>query len=429
MHLPGGRLKALKPAIFVPTLYFLEGLPYALVVMASVIFYKNLGQSLEFIGQVTSGFYLPWVLKFAWAPMVDLFGTKRGWVISAQVVFSVVCLVFALTVGTLPKDTVIQITVAGFWLMAFVSATQDVSIDGYYLEALTNKEEQSYFVGIRSAAYKMAILFGSGLLVYMIGVLQTSRGLPVAAGWAIAFGICSAIALAAAVFHFFALPKTAPAAKPEGDESEVAGASLKGFLIIFRTFFEQEKILWIVIYILIFRLGDAFVLKMANPFLMDLPAKGGLALGNDVVGLISSIGIVALLLGGLLGGFVVSKYGLKRTLMPTAIFQNLSILSYLFLAQYRPGPVVVGVFNSIEQFGYGLGTAAYTVFLMSTVKNKYKGGHYAIATAFMAFGILLPGYFSGNLAAMLGYKTFFLVSFLAAIPGMMTILLLPLEDK
>lgn len=420
-------MKPLKPAIFIPTLYFLEGLPYALVVYASVVFYKNLGESLQFIGQVTSLFYLPWVLKFAWAPMVDLFGTKRGWIVVAQVVLAVICLVFALTVGTLPTASVIYFTLAGFSLMALISATHDVSIDGFYLETL-DKEQQSYFVGVRNAVYKVAILFGQSLLVFMVGLLQKNMGMPLAGGWALAFGLCAVICLAAAALHYFGLPK--PAAPTAGAEvKEKDPFTLKSFLTVFRTYFDQEKILWIVIYILIFRLGDALVLKMAYPFLLDDAAKGGMGYSNEQLGLITGVGIGFLLLGGILGGIVVSKFGLKRTLMPTAIFQNLSIILYYFLAQYRPDMVVVYIFNSIEQFGYGLGTAAYTVFLLSTVKSNYKAGHYAVATAMMALGIMLPGYWSGNLAAMLGYKTFFLVSFLAAIPGMMVILLLPMEDK
>jgi len=434
MHLPGGRLKPLKPAIFIPTLYFIEGLPYALVVVSSVVFYTNLGLPLKFIGEATSQFYLPWVLKFAWAPMVDMVGTKRGWIVVAQAVLSLVSLAFALTVGALPVDSVLPVTIAGFWLMAFISATQDVAIDGYYLETL-NKEERSYFVGVRNSFYKVAMLFGQGFVVYLVGTMQKRAGMTLPQGWALAFGLCSAIFLIAAVFHYFGLPKQIVPAKSEEElEKEKQPKppfreSLKTFLTIFKTYFDQEKILWIVIYILIFRLGDAFALKMAYPFLLASPKTGGLACDMETLGEIQSVGVIFLLLGGILGGIVVSKLGLKRTLMPTAIFQNISILLYYFLAQYRPNMWIVGIFNAIEQFGYGLGTAAYTVFLLSTVKTKYKAGHYAIATAMMAFGVMMPGMYSGYMAEALGYKTFFLVSFLAAIPGMMVILLLPMEDK
>jgi PAT family beta-lactamase induction signal transducer AmpG len=422
MHLTGRRLKALKPAIFIPTLYFAEGLPYALVVITSVVFYKNLGESLPFIGKVTSMFYLAWVLKFAWAPMVDLVGNKKGWIVVAQVMLAILCVAF---VPAIYSNQTVNLTLICFSLMALASATQDVAIDGYYLEVLT-KEQQSYFVGVRGAVYKIAWLFGQGLLVTLVGLLAKHANMTVNHGWAVAFALCGVIFLASAILHYFGLPVSNRV--PSAVESENK-PSIQTFFIVFRTFFQQAKIGWIVLYILIFRLGDAFVIKMGPPFLMDEAAKGGLAYSNDVLGIVSSIGLGFLLLGGIVGGIVVSKYGLKRTLMPTAIIQNASILLYFFLAQFRPDFYVVATFNAFEQFGYGLGNAAYTVFLLSTVKSQYKAGHYAIATALMALGIMLPGFFSGDLAQALGYKTFFLVSFLAAIPGMITILLLPLEDK
>jgi PAT family beta-lactamase induction signal transducer AmpG len=412
-------LKPLKPAIFVPTLYFVEGLPYALVVITSVIFYKNLGESLPFIGQVTSMFYLPWVLKFAWAPMVDLFGTKKHWMVVAHTLLGLLCLCF---IPAIYSGQAVHFTLICFSLMALISATQDVAIDGYYLEVLP-KESQSFYVGVRGAAYKIAWLFGTGLLVSLVGLLVKNQGMTVIHAWAAAFGLCGVIFLALAVLHLFGLPVT-ETVKQESKSKP----SAQTFFTIFRTFFDQDRIGWIIIYILIFRLGDAFVIKMGPPFLLDDVAKGGLAFNNDLLGVINSVGLGFLLLGGIVGGIVVSKFGLKRTLMPTAIVQNATILLYFFMALMRPGFTVVASFNALEQFGYGLGTAAYTTFLMTTVKGNYKAGHYAIATAMMALGIMLPGFFSGQLAQALGYKTFFLVAFLAAIPGMMTILLLPLED-
>jgi MFS transporter, PAT family, beta-lactamase induction signal transducer AmpG len=457
VHLPGRRLKALKPAIFIPTLYFVDGLPYSLVVYASVIFYKNLGESLIFIGQMTSLFYLPWVLKFAWAPMVDLVGTKRNWIVVAQVILAVICIGFALALNfpdcaivtsiapcvrsaimafqsafpshgpvvPLSSNLVVYFTLVCFSFMALVSATQDVAMDGYYLEVL-DKGQQSYYVGVRSAIYKMAILFGSSVLIWIVGKLTSEQHMTMNQGWAVGFAICATICLIGSLVHYLGLPKSSriPSADAAGDIP-----SLKTFITVFVTFFQQEKIGWIVLYILTFRLGDAFVLKMANPFLLDDVAKGGMGFKDEQLALIGGAGIVLLLLGGIIGGIVVSKYGLKRSLMPTAIFQNATILLYYLLAQFRPGLPIVAVFNAIEQFAYGLGTAAYMVFLLSTVKTQYKAGHYAVATAMMALGIMLPGYFSGNMAQALGYKTFFLVSFFAAIPGMITILLLPLEDK
>jgi PAT family beta-lactamase induction signal transducer AmpG len=422
-------LKAQKPAIFIPTLYFASGLPYTLVVLVSVIFYKNLGESNDFVGVVTSSFYLAWVAKFLWAPLVDLVGKKRIWIVVAQLVLALTCVALALS---LASSQIAILSIVLFSIMALISATQDVASDGYYLEVL-DKEQQSYFVGVRNAFYKMAVLFGQGGLVMLAGWLAHQSSFGVKGGWSVAFLLCAAIFALLSIFHFFSLPQQAPRENlkdPSALTEEKSGISLSEFFTVFRTFFAQKAIIPIVLYILIFRLGDALMLKMAAPFLLDAPKVGGLGISTETVGLIyGGVGVGFLLLGGIVGGFVVSKFGLKRTLMPTAIFQNTAILLYYFMATAAPSVLLTSVCNAIEQFAYGLGTAAYTVFLLRTVNPKYKSGHYAIATALMAAGVMVPGIYSGKLQGALGYPHFFLLSFVLSIPGMITILLLPLEDK
>ncbi len=433
-------MKSQQPAIFIPTLYFASGLPYTLVVLVSVIFYKNLGESNDFVGKVTSYFYLAWVAKFLWAPLVDLVGHKRIWIVCTQIVLALTSIALALSLG---GSNVAVLSILVFSIMAVVSATQDVSCDGYYLEVL-NKKQQSYFVGVRNTFYKTALLFGQGGLVVLAGWLAHNPSFGIKGGWAVVFVLCAAIFALLAAFHFFILPKAQISefgidsveptvvenSSEEHASEEKAKLDLNQFLTVFRTFFSQKAIAPIVLYILIFRLGDAFMLKMSAPFLLDAPKVGGLGISTETVGLIyGGVGVGFLLLGGLVGGFVVSKFGLKKSLMPTAIFQNVAILLYYYMAVSAPNVLLVSVCNAIEQFAYGLGTAAYTVFLLRTVNPKYKSGHYAIATALMAAGVMIPGYYSGTLQGQLGYAHFFLLSFVVSIPGMITILLLPLEDK
>jgi len=423
-------VKSQQPAIFIPTLYFASGLPYTLVVLVSVIFYKNLGESNDFVGKVTSYFYLAWVAKFMWAPLVDLVGKKRIWIVCTQVILALTSVALALS---LSASDVALFSIIVFSIMAVVSATQDVSCDGYYLEVL-NKKQQSYFVGVRNTFYKTALLFGQGGLVMMAGWLAHNPSFGVKGGWAAVFTLCAIIFAILAVCHFFILPKSQKSETIEGaveaPPEEKAKLDVNQFLTVFRTFFTQKAIVPIVLYILIFRLGDAFMLKMSAPFLLDAPKVGGLGISTETVGLIyGGVGVGFLLLGGIVGGFVVSKFGLKKSLMPTAIFQNAAILLYYYMAISAPNVLLVSVCNAIEQFAYGLGTAAYTVFLLRTVNPKYKSGHYAIATALMAAGVMIPGIYSGKLQEQLGYPHFFLLSFVVSIPGMITILLLPLEDK
>ncbi len=414
-------MKAQLPAIYIPTLYFASGLPYTLVVLVSVIFYKNMGEANDFVSVVTSSFYLAWVLKFLWAPLVDLIGQKKVWIVVAQVVLAAVSAALALSLSS-PQLALFSIIL--FSLMALASATQDVATDGYYLEVL-DKNQQSYFVGVRNTFYKIAVLFGQGGLVMLAGYIARDDAFGVKGGWAVAFSCCALIFTLVAIFHYYALPAQ-PSLKEQIKESRDEGS----FWQVFSTFFRQKSIVPIVIYILIFRLGDALMLKMAAPFLLDDRAHGGLAISTETVGLIyGGVGVAFLLLGGIVGGFVVSKFGLKRTLMPTAIFQNAAIALYWFMAINKPSVLLVSVCNAVEQFAYGLGTAAYTVFLLRTVNPKYKSGHYAIATALMAAGVMIPGIYSGKMQMAMGYPNFFLLSLLVSIPGMITILFLPLEDK
>lgn len=439
-----------KPSIYIPTLYFAEGLPYTIVVMMSTVFYKNIGVSNAFIGWA-SFLTLPWTLKFLWSPLVDVYGTKRKWVLVAQAVLGCIALVL---IGAVFLPDAEYVSLVVFFIMALASATHDVAIDGYYLDVL-NKEQQAFYVGVRNAAYKVAWLSGSGGLVFLAGKLAETTALGVKGGWAVSFAVGAALLLICAAFHAFVLPE--PDVTPV-TKTGPSHLSPKEFLSVLLTWLNQSRIAVVIFYILIFRLGDALMLKMAQPFLLDPVEKGGLAISTADVGIIyGTVGMLFLLAGGIIGGALVSKYGLRKCLLPTALIQNGAITLYWWLALTKPaGAVSVLGFpltetlskmtsnpellrwfdarlfltisvNSVEQFAYGLGTAAYTVFLLSTVKSEYKAAHYAIATAIMAFGVMIPGFISGQLADSVGYERFFLISFLSSLPGMAAIFALPLD--
>lgn len=410
----------------------------------SVVFFKNLGLSNELIG-LTSWFQLPWVIKFLWGPLVDLLGSKRLWIVRCHVALVVLCILLA--IGTISSQA-LGVAALVFIAIGFASATQDIAIDGFYMDSLPLSKQAAY-VGIRSAAYKVAMLLGSGGLVFVAGKLGESLG--IANGWSITYTACAVLFLALAIFHYFYLPHP--------NSTAYSGISIGAFVKVFHTYFQQSNIHAIVLYILTFRLGDALMLKMAQPFLLDPIEKGGLALTTADVGIIyGTIGTLFLLAGGILGGWLVSRDGLKRWLWPTALIQNSAILLYWLLSLYKPGLILVAVVNAIEQFSYGLGVAAYTVFLLTTVRQESKAAHYAIATALMALGVMLPGALSGFLASGIGpiwtvavvalfnqqgifvpnnvtelllhgigYTNFFLLSFCAAIPGIITIFFLPLN--
>jgi MFS transporter, PAT family, beta-lactamase induction signal transducer AmpG len=424
--------------IWVTILYFAEGYPYTLVNQMSIIFFKALGASNELIG-LTSILYLPWALKGLWGPVVDVYSTKRRWILGAEIVCAGLFLVLA--IGTLTSHVMI-ISIVCFAAIAFVSATHDIAIDGFYLDAL-DKNRQAFYSGFRTTAYRVSWLVGSGGLVFLAGYIadmylgSTGDGgekvyrlvhgtiHPIHFGWAVTFGISACIFLLIYGFQTWYLPD------PRQDRvREKSETTLTQFLNAFRSYFSQNRIGWIVAYVLLIRLGDAFMLKMAPPFLMDTHQKGGLAISTAEIGILyGTVGIVFLLGGGILGGYLVSKQGLKRWLWPTALLQNGSIVLYWILALTRPSLPWVYAANSFEQFSFGMGVSAFVILLMRTVRPEYRASHYAITTAFMAAGMLIPGIVSGYLQAWMGYPNYFLMSFLVAIPGLITIFFLPLEEK
>lgn len=408
-----------RPQVYIPTLYFAEGLPYTIVVLVSGVFFKNLGLDNEFIGW-TSWLTLPWILKFAWAPAVDTYATKRSWIIWMQLALAVLICVFSSYAGSGLERTA---GLVFLFLIAIASATQDVATDGYYLDAL-RKEQQAMYVGVRGAVYKLSWLFGSGVLVYLAGYLQEKQHLQFGISWLIPFMIAAFVMFTLGVFHTWYLPEF-PKAKSETPTPVGTGGR---FIDVFKTYFTQSGIGIVVFYICTFRLGDALMLKQAPLFLMDKAVNGGLAIPLSQIGVINgTVGMIFLLIGGIVGGVLIAKQGLKKWFWPLSILMNGALPLYWLLAVFKPGLPWVYAVNSFEQLAYGLGVSAYTVFLLTTIKNaEYRAGHYAITTAMMALGVMIPQLLSGSMQKFLHYDNFFLVASLLALPGLAAIPFLPL---
>jgi len=399
-----------NPWAWIPSLYFGQGIPYVVVMTLAVILYKNLGISNTDIALYTSWLYLPWVIKPLWSPVVDLFRTKRFWVVTMQAIIGAS---FALVALTLPMSGFFQMSLAIFWLMAFSSATHDIAADGYYMLALP-QHQQAAFVGVRSTFYRIAMITGQGALVWIAGQLSETTGNMVLA-WSLVFGILAAMFLLLAIYHAFILPK------PASDVPTAQGNNFfKEFADTFVTFFAKKEILLILAFLLTFRLGEAQALKLVAPFLLDPINKGGLGFTTKDVGLAyGTIGILFLTLGGLLGGFMISRGGLKKWLWPMLLAVHVPNLAFVFLAATQPSSiVVVSTAIAIEQFGYGFGFAAYLLYMIMIADGPHKTAHYALCTGFMALGMMLPGMVSGWIQSQLGYLNFFLWVCVCTLPSM-----------
>lgn len=404
-----------NPWSWIPTLYFAEGLPYVLVITVSVIMYKNLGISNTEIAFYTSWLYLPWVIKPFWSPFVDLLKTKRWWITSMQLLIGAGLAGIAFF---LPTTFFFQATLAVFWLMAFSSATHDIAADGFYMLAL-NESEQSLFVGIRNIFYRIATITGQGLLIVLAGMLEKWTGnIPYA--WSLVFFVCAGLFIAIGLYHSYQLPK------PTTDK----GASLGSLGNLFKTFFQKKGIVLSLAFILLYRLGEAQLAKLASPFLLDKPEMGGLNLSTEQVGIIyGTIGVIALLLGGIVGGIVASKHGLKKWLWYMVAAMNLPNLVYVYLAFVQPENFwVISSCVAIEQLGYGFGFTAFMLYLIYVAQGPYQTAHYAICTGFMALGMMLPGMIAGWLQEIMGYDWFFIWVCLCTIPGIILAGFLPIPE-
>lgn len=405
-----------NPWSWIPTLYFAEGLPYVLVMTVSVIMYKNLGISNAEIAFYTSWLYLPWVIKPFWSPFVDLLKTKRWWITTMQLLIGAGLAGIAFF---LPTTFFFQATLAVFWLMAFSSATHDIAADGFYMLAL-NESEQSLFVGIRNIFYRIATITGQGLLIVLAGMLEKWTGnIPYA--WSLVFFVCAGLFIAIGLYHTYQLPK------PTTDK----GASLGSLGNLFKTFFQKKGIVLSLAFILLYRLGEAQLAKLASPFLLDNPEMGGLNLSTEQVGIIyGTIGVIALLIGGIVGGIVASKHGLKKWLWYMVAAMNVPNLVYVYLAFVQPENFwIISSCVAIEQLGYGFGFTAFMLYLIYVAQGPYQTAHYAICTGFMALGMMLPGMIAGYLQELMGYDWFFVWVCLCTIPGIILAGFLPIPKE
>ena len=400
---------ARNPWAWIPTLYFAQGLPYVAVRAISVIMYKRLGLSNTDIALYTGWLYLPWVIKPFWSPFVDIISTKRHWTITMQWLIGIA---FAGIAFALPTSFFFSLTLAIFWLVGFTSATHDIAADGYYMLALT-EHQQSLYVGIRSTFYRIATVAGQGLLVILAGAIEDSSGdIPFA--WSVVFGILSVMFLSFALYHSRILPKVE---QTSSRQLATANDVWREFITVFAEFFRKKQVGVAIVFMLLYRLPEAQLVKLINPFLLDPPSAGGLGLSTGQVGIVyGTVGIIGLTLGGIIGGITAARRGLKFWLRPMAWSMSLTCLTFVYLSfAGEPLLTVVNVCVFIEQFGYGFGFTAYMLYLIYFSEGRHRTAHYSICTGFMALGMMLPGMAAGWIQETIGYQNFFIWTMICCI--------------
>jgi PAT family beta-lactamase induction signal transducer AmpG len=411
-----------NPWAWVPSLYFAEGIPYVVVMTVSVIMYKKLGISNSDIALYTSWLYLPWAIKPLWSPFVDMFLTKRLWVVATQLVISITLVGVAFT---LSMSSFLVLTLMVFALMAFSSATHDIAADGFYMLGL-NEPQQAAYVGIRTTFYRIAMIAGQGAFVVLAGTLEPRIGIPQA--WSITFLVIAALFGVLCLYHQFILPY------PAYDRSTLKEKSkgvLSEFIHTFVLFFQRKDILIILLFLLFYRFAEAQLVKLVSPFLLDPRTKGGLGLTTSEVGIVyGTIGIIALTAGGLFGGYAISKKGLRWWLWPMVVIMHAPDLMFVYLSHFQPADLLfINIAVALEQFGYGFGFTAYAMYMIYISQGEYKTAHFAICTGIMALGMMLPGMISGKIQELIGYQHFFLWVMVSTIPGFIVAALVKIDPE
>lgn len=401
----------INPWFFVPTTYFAEGLPYIIVNSLAVIIYKRMSIPNDILAFWTSLLYLPWAIKMFWSPFVDIYSTKRKWIISTEAIMAatIILVSFSLTLPSFLFWSMIFFTT-----LAFFSATHDVAVDGFYMISMDDKK-QAFFIGIRALAYRTAMLFSSGILVILAGRLEGASN-SVAYSWKVVLAATAIIMAFISLYHRFSLPY------PDKDCRD-GKFDFKKYFESMLSYFRQDGIVMGILFLISFRFGEAMLLKISAPFLLDPIEKGGVGLTTEQYGFAyGTAGLVFLIAGNIIGAWLISKFGLRKCIWPMALALNLPDLVYVYMSYNLNLPRnFVYLLVTIEQFGYGLGTTAFMYYMIQMTDEKNKTVHFAISTGIMAFAMMLPGMISGKIQVFAGYPYFFIIVCLATLPGMLFI--------
>ncbi|UEQ75377.1 MFS transporter [Chryseobacterium arthrosphaerae] len=413
-------VRRIQPILWISTLYFAMGVPFVTINAVSGIMYKDMGVSDSQITFWTAFIMFSWTLKPLWSPFLEIYKTKKFFVVFTQFAIGIL---FALIALSLPLHDFFKYSIALFAVVAFCGATHDVVADGTYIGLLSNKEQARY-IGWQGAFYNLAKIISSGALVYFAGVLEKTKG--VTNAWMIIMVIYAVLFFALAVYHYLILPKEDKDEVPK--QEKTAGNVRKELLEVITSFFTKKSILWSVLFIILYRFAEGFAIKIAPLFFKAPRISGGLGLSTSDIGLIyGTYGSAAFILGSVLAGYFISARGLKKSLIWLCCAFNIPFVVYALLAHYQPVDLLpVGIAVVVEYFGYGFGFVGLMLYMMQQIApGKHKTAHYAFATGIMNLGVMIPGMFSGMISDWVGYKIFFVWVLIATIPAFLVTLFVP----
>jgi PAT family beta-lactamase induction signal transducer AmpG len=367
-----------------------------------------------------------WSLKPLYAGFLDMFRTKKFWVLSLEFAMADLLGVMALS---LSLPSYFSLVIGLLWLIAFASATQDICIDGIYITSL-EKDRQAAWIGWQGAFWNAGRIFATSVIVLLAGALQTRAGMSAQSAWAFALCVSMAVMAGLGVYNYFMLPTGSLTTRPSSANE------------VFGTFFEQiadflrkPKIGMMLLFVFLYRSGEGFLLVEAPLFMQAKLADGGLGLSLEQKGLIDGLISTAVsVCGGLAGGAFISRYGLKRMLVFMALCMNVPHLCYVILSQIQSPDMplsffTIGTLVTLEKFGYSFGFVANMLYMMQQISpGKYHMTHYAFCTALMNLVLIPTQASSGWIADRIGYANFFIFVMVASIPSVIAAWLAPFPN-
>jgi len=410
-----------SPFLWVPTSYLAMGLIYVTVSGVANIMFKNLGMDNARAAFWSSLFILPYTLKPLWAPVVELYKTKKFFVLTMQFLLTAMVVAIALSLR-LPGNSYMAPLLVLLALTGILGATQDIASDGVYVTTL-NPAEQAKYLGVQSMCWNAGPILANGVLVRASGMLHKDSGNWNQA-WMVVLLIIAGLMGAIAVYHVRLLP---PGSKAQ-DAPKSVTEGIRSFAHAFTTFFQKKDILLMVLFAFFFRFGYGFLEKMGPLFMIDSRENGGLGLTNEALGDINGMfGTGAFMAGSILGGLFVSKRGLKRTLLTLCLCMNVPNAVFVYFSYALPDSyALIATAVTIEKFFWGFGAVGLMIYMMQQVApGPYRTAHYTFGSALMGLNMMLTGMISGKVQEILGYKTFFIGVLIAAIPSILVTLYAP----
>ena len=399
-------MKKTSPWAWIPTLYFAEGLPNVVVTALSIVMYMQMGLTDAEVGLYTGWLALPWVVKPLWSPFIDLLKTKRWWVLTMQLLMGSALAGIAFT---LPSPMWFQGSLVFLFAMACACATHDLSADGFYMIEL-DEHNQAKYVGLRNTFYRLAVIFVNGALVSLAGLLEHSFHMSVVYTWTLIFYGLAALFIGIWLYQCRMMPRPKDDISSDKGVGEVAD-ELKRMRITFFSKFGAKETFFVMLFLLLYRFPEALLNTMTKTFLMRPPSEGGLGLSPEEYGLAQgTVGHIGLLLGGIIGGVLVSRDGMKKWLWPMVCAITLPDVVYIYLSYTLESNLwIVSSCLFVEQFGYGLGFTVLTLYMLYYCQGKFRTSHYSICTGISYLGLMLPGMVSGYLKDYVGYQKFFII--------------------